>query len=203
MTHTSSLVGSPKIYSAALKQLGMMEVQDMLELYEVTAVLAEGKAMRGNRVAIVSNVGGPAILAADSVSHLGLSLAKLSEATKNAIKRKFVEIEPINPLDLIADANKERFDFCIKQVMKDENVDAVLVINMLKSCLLKSEETRSIAKIMRRSKKPVIDCVPMRGDWKTVGEVMGKEGVYVFDSLQKSAKALKSMCDYFMLKNKK
>ncbi len=203
MTHTSSLVGSPEIYSSVFKQLGIVEVKDVSGLYEVTNILSEEKSLSGDRVAIVSNVGGPAILAADYVYLAGLKLAKLSEETQNTIKRKFVEIEPINPVDLIADANRERLEFCLKHVLKDKNVDSVLVITMLKSCLLKPEETRVIGKIIKSFKKPIVYCVPAKDDWRFVNEVMKKEGVYVFDDLKNAVSALKSMHEYFMSKNKK
>lgn len=203
MTHTSSLAGSPEIYSSVFKQLGIVEVEGLAEFFESTSFLSGVKPMRGDRVAIVSNVGGPSILAADIIHKHGLKLSKLSEDTKSVIKSKYVMIESINPLDVIADAGKERFGFCLKQVLKDRNTDAVMVINMLKSCLLRADETKEIAKIIKRSKKPVVDCVPAREDWEEVRGVMGKEGVYVFDDLQRAAKALKAMHDYFMLKNKR
>ncbi len=202
-THTSSLAGSPEVYSSAFKQLGIIEVSSINQLFETTYFLSEGKEMRGDKVAIVSNVGGQSILAADYITKTKLKLVKFSENTQNAIQKKFIEIHPINPLDLIADANRERFEFCLKHVLKDKNVDAVLVINMLKSCTLKPEETKFIAKIIKKSKKPILDCVPAYEDWNKVKDVMSKEGIYVFNSMDNAVKVLEGMYEYFMFKKKK
>ena len=196
LSHTSSLVGSSKIYSSVFKQIGIIEVNSMNELYEIGCVLSQNKRMKGNRVAIVSNVGGPSILAADYVIRQGLELAEFSKKTTDTIKKRYPEISAINPLDLIADADAERYESCLKQVLNDKNVDAVLVINMLKSCTLKPEETRVIAKIIRKSKKPIVDCVPGLNDWEKVRRVMNRQGVYVFNDLERSVKILRAMYDY-------
>lgn len=202
LTHTSSLSGSARIYSSAFKQSRIVEVQTVEELYETTHALSKRKRMKGNRVAIVSNMGGPAILAADYARKFGLKLPEFDRRTMIKIKRKYPWIHPINPLDLVADADEERYEFCLKEVMKDKNVDAILLVSLLKSCTLTPEETRSLAKISKKSRKPIINCVPAREDWEKIGGVMNSEGVYVFDNLERSVKTLRALHDYNKLRRR-
>jgi len=193
MSHTSSLSGSSIIYSSVFKQTGIIEAQTMKQLYQTTHILSKGKTMKNNRIAIVSNVGGPCILASDYCLENGLELPNFSKKTIEKINEKYPKMDVINPLDLVADADSKRYSFCLKQVLDDKNIDGVLVINMLKSCTLQPEHTKPIARIIKNSKKPIIDCTPGKEDWEKIRKVMENQGVYVFDDLKESVEVLRNL----------
>jgi acetyltransferase len=106
-------------------------------------------------------------------------------------------VDPVNPIDLIADARAERFQKVLDLVLADENVDGVLVINMLKSCFFEPEDAKIIPKVAaEHPKKPVVD-VPAGGeDFKLVYEVIGKSPIPLYNLPEKGVQALKALRHY-------
>ncbi|MCK5593565.1 CoA-binding protein, partial [Candidatus Bathyarchaeota archaeon] len=131
-SHTASIAGSDEIFDAALKKAGIIRVGDIEELMNAAIAFSKQPPMRGDNVAVVSNVGGPAILAADAVARNNLKLAALSEKTKKKIESLYPGVDAANPIDIIADARAERYSRILDLVLADKNVDGVLIINMLK-----------------------------------------------------------------------
>uniref|UniRef100_UPI0025E10740 acetate--CoA ligase family protein n=1 Tax=Thermococcus sp. TaxID=35749 RepID=UPI0025E10740 len=120
-SHTGSLAGSYEIYRAAFKQAGAIEVEEMEELFDAAKVFEMYPRAR-KRVAVITNSGGPGVLATDKLERLGLELAKLSEKTVREL-RSFLppQCSVKNPIDLIADADYERYRRAIETVCRDEN----------------------------------------------------------------------------------
>ncbi|MEM1540549.1 MAG: CoA-binding protein, partial [Candidatus Bathyarchaeia archaeon] len=103
-SHTASMVGLDEIFDAAFKKAGIIRVEDPEELMNAAIALSKQPPMFGDNIAIVSNVGGPAILAADAVARNNLKLAKLSDDTKRRIESLYPGVDATNPVDMIADA---------------------------------------------------------------------------------------------------
>jgi acyl-CoA synthetase (NDP forming) len=196
-SHTASIAGSDEIFSAALKKAEIIRVENIEELMDAAVALSKQPPMRGDNVAIVSNVGGPAILAADAIAKNGLKLATLSSGTKREIERLYPGVDATNPIDVIADARAERYEKVLDLVLADESVDGVLIINMLKSCFFEPEDARVIPKVAAKyPKKPVVD-VPAGGeDFELVYKVLGKTDIPLYDLPEKAAKALKILRIY-------
>lgn len=196
-SHTASIAGSDIVFDAAFKKAGIIRLGDAEELLNAAIALAKQPPLSGDNVAIVSNVGGPAILAADAVVKNGSKLAHLSEKTKKKIESRYPGVEAINPIDLIADARAERYSFVLDLVLSDPNVDGVLVINMLKSCFFEAEDAVTIAEIAEKhSGKPVVD-VPAGGeDFTLVYKVLRGTSIPVYNLPEKAAKALKTLRTY-------
>ncbi|MFQ5999846.1 MAG: acetate--CoA ligase family protein [Candidatus Bathyarchaeia archaeon] len=197
LSHTASIAGSDIVFDAALKKAGIIRVGDAEELLNAAIALAKQPPLSGDNIAIVSNVGGPAILAADAVVRNGLKLAPLSEKTRRTIERRFPSVEAINPIDLIADARAERYSFVLDLVLSDPNVDGVLVINMLKSCFFEPEDAVAIAEVAKKHpSKPVVD-VPAGGeDFTLVHKTLRDTDIPLYNLLEKAAKALKTLRTY-------
>ena len=153
--------------------------------------------MRGDNVAIVSNVGGPAILAADAVAKNNLKLAILSEKTKKKIEKLYPGVDATNPIDMIADARAERYSKVLELVLADKNVDGVLVINMLKSCFFEPKDAKVIKNVAAKyPNKPVVD-VPAGGeDFALVYNVLGNTSVPLYNLPEKAVMALKFLRTY-------
>jgi acyl-CoA synthetase (NDP forming) len=202
-SHTASIAGSDIVFDAAFKKAGIIRVGDAEELLNAAIAFSKQPLLGGDNVAIVSNVGGPAILAADAVVKNGLKLAPLSEKTRRKIESRYPGVEAINPIDLIADARAERYSFVLDLVLSDPNVDGVLVINMLKSCFFEPEDAVAIAEIAKKhSGKPVVD-VPAGGkDFTMVYQVLRDTSIPVYNLPEKAAKSLKTLRIYHKIAQK-
>jgi len=196
-SHTASIAGSDVVFEAAFKKAGIIRVEDAEELLNAAIALAKQPPLSGDNIAVVSNVGGPAILAADALVKNGLQLAPLSEKTRRKIEGRYPGVEAVNPIDLIADARAERYSFVLDLVLSDPNVDGVLVINMLKSCFFEPEDALVIAEIAKKhAGKPVVD-VPAGGeDFTLVHKVLQDTGIPVYSLPEKATKTLKTLRTY-------
>ena len=196
-SHTASIAGSDEIFDAAFKKAGIIRVKDIEELMNAAIALSKQPPMRGDNVAIVSNVGGPAILAADAVARNNLKLASLSEKTKNKIESLYPGVDATNPIDMIADARAERYSKVLELVLADKNVDGVLIINMLKSCFFEPEDAKVIPeKAAKYPKKPVVDVPPGGEDFTLVYKVLGNTDIPLYNLPEKAVKALKILRTY-------
>ncbi len=200
-SHTASIAGSDQIFDAAFKKAGLIRVSNAEDLMNSALALAKQPPMHGDNVAIVSNVGGPAILAADSVVRNGLKLARLSDDVKRKIENLYVGVDATNPIDLIADARAERYEKVLDLVLADKRVEAVMVINMLKSTFFEPKDALVIQKISSKyPDKPVVD-VPAGGeDFSKVYRVLKNTSIPVYNLPEKAASALKALrCYGFIL----
>jgi acyl-CoA synthetase (NDP forming) len=196
-SHTASIAGSDEIFDAAFRKAGIIRVENIEELMDAAVALSKQPPMLGDDVAIVSNVGGPAILTADAVVRNNLKLATLSEKTKAEIESLYPGVDATNPIDMIADARADRYEKVLDLVLADKNVDGVLIINMLKSCFFEPKDARVIPKIAAKySDKPVVD-VPAGGeDFALVSKVLGSTRVPLYNLPEKAVKALKVLRIY-------
>jgi acyl-CoA synthetase (NDP forming) len=194
LSHTASVSGTDVIFDAAFKKAGIIRVEDIEELLNSAVALSKQPPLKGDNIAIVSNVGGPAILAADAVVKNGFRLAVLSERTRLRIEGEFPGVEAVNPVDLIADARKDRYSRVLDAVLSDRNVDGVMVINMLKSTFFEPEDAVVISEMSRKyPAKPVVD-VPAGGeDFALVQKVLKDTDIPVYNLPEKAAKALRAL----------
>lgn len=197
LSHTASIAGSDAIFNAALKKACVIRVGDAEELLNNAVALAKQPPLQGDNVAIVSNVGGPAILAADAIKDNELQLAMLSEKTKKQIESRYPGIDATNPIDIIADARAERYFTVLNLVLSDPNVDGVMVINMLKSCFFEPKDAQVIAKVAQKHpNKPLVD-VPAGGkDFSLIYNILKDTSIPVFNLPEKAAKALRALRTY-------
>ncbi|MEM1563922.1 MAG: CoA-binding protein [Candidatus Bathyarchaeia archaeon] len=196
-SHTASMAGSDEIFDAAFKKAGIIRVEDPEELLNAAIALSKQPPMFGDNIAIVSNVGGPAILAADAVARNNLKLARLSDETKKKIERLYPSIDATNPIDIIADARAERYRKVLDLVLADKNVDGVLVINMLKSCFFEPEDAKVIPEVAaKHPKKPVVDVAAGGEDFKLVYRVIGESSIPVYNLPEKGVRVLKVLRTY-------
>jgi acyl-CoA synthetase (NDP forming) len=196
-SHTASFAGSDEIFNAAFKKVGIIRVENIEELMDAAVTLSKQPPMCGDNVAIVSNVGGPAILAADAVAKNNLKLAALSKKTKMEIESLYPGVDATDPIDMIADARADRYKKVLDLVLADKQVDGVLIINMLKSCFFEPKDAKVIPKIAAKyPDKPVVD-VPAGGeDFALVSKVLGSTRVPVYNLPEKAVKALKVLRIY-------
>lgn len=128
-SHTGSLAGADKAADALLKQSGVIRELKLESLFSTAKVFSTCPIPKGNRVAIVTNSGGPGIMATDAVCEHGLEIAKISDATKDKLRSFLPDTASVkNPIDMIASASMEQYTETIKTVLADDSVDMLMVI---------------------------------------------------------------------------
>lgn len=128
-SHTGSLAGADKAADALLKQSGVIRELKLESLFSTAKVFSTCPIPKGNRVAIVTNSGGPGIMATDAVCEHGLEIAKISDTTKDKLRSFLPDTASVkNPIDMIASASMEQYTETIKTVLADDSVDMLMVI---------------------------------------------------------------------------
>ncbi|HPU35373.1 MAG TPA: acetate--CoA ligase family protein [Bacillota bacterium] len=128
-SHTGALAGSDLAYTTAFAQCGIIRARSMTELFDLAVAFSKSVIPAGNRVAIVTNSGGPGIIATDNVEQKGLAMARFDKRTIEEMRAKLPKEAGIyNPVDVLGDAGVERFEFALEKVMTDPNVDIVLFL---------------------------------------------------------------------------
>lgn len=192
-----------EIFDAAIKQAGAIRARNIEELFNAGIALALQPPMQGDRVAIISNSVAPAMLAAGAIERKGLKLAMLSEDVKKTIKSRFPAIDLNNPINMKSAAGAEHYGFVLEKVLADPNVDGVMVINMLKSPVLKPEDLEVVAKATKKYKeKPVVDVTVGGEDPVLVRGVLMEKGIPTYDLPEKAAKAMKALYQYWQVRMK-
>ncbi|MCF0233516.1 MAG: CoA-binding protein, partial [Thermoguttaceae bacterium] len=128
-SHTGSLAGSDAVYNAIFTQSGVQRVDTVAELFDRASLYTTQPEPKGNRVVIVTNAGGPGIMATDASIKNGLKLAELSEETKNKLREAMPPAASVrNPIDVLGDAHSDRYETAVKIALEDPAVDMCLVV---------------------------------------------------------------------------
>ena len=159
MSHTASLVGSDDAFDAAVRRAGVVRVQTITQLFSAAKALSCGFHPTGNRLAIVTNGGGPGVMATDRASDLGLAMATLADET---IARLNEVLPPNwshgNPVDVIGDAQADRYLHAVEACLQDANVDGVLTILTPQAMTKPLEAAQVLIDLSNRYKKPLLTC---------------------------------------------
>jgi acetyltransferase len=156
-SHTGALVGSDEVFDAALRRAGSVRVKTYTQLFAAARVLATGRLPEGERLAIVTNGGGPGVVAADSAAENGVALAVLSQKTIDGLDKQLpAQWSRGNPLDIIGDAPPERFAAATAAALADPGVDALLVMYSPVAITEPEAAAQAVAQAARGSRKPVL-----------------------------------------------
>ena len=158
-SHTGSLAGSEAAYEAAFRQAGVIRAPTMESVFDYAQAFSYQPLLRGDRIGIVTNAGGPGILATDALERAGLRIAHLDPRTIGDL-REFLPhaASTMNPVDVLGDAQADRYERALRLVMADEGVDGVIVI-VTPQAVTEIGKTGSIVGGMtRESDKPVLGC---------------------------------------------
>jgi acetyl coenzyme A synthetase (ADP forming)-like protein len=156
-SHTGSLGGSEAAYRALFRQARIVQARTLEEMVDFLTVFSSNGLPEGNRVAIVTNAGGPGVLATDAAVGAGLSLAKLSQDTEAALKDTLPPAAGTrNPVDVLGDARADRYRAALELVAADPNVDALLVILTPQTMTEIEATAQAVADVSRKAGKPVV-----------------------------------------------
>jgi acetyltransferase len=157
MSHTGAMVGGDSVFDAAIERAGVVRVYSISELFSAARVLANNYEVTQDRLAIITNAGGPGVMSTDRAEDVGIKMAELSESSLHALN----EVLPThwshaNPVDILGDATSERYKQSLDVCLKDENIDGVLVILTPQAMTNPTEVAEFIIEGAKTSKKPVL-----------------------------------------------
>jgi len=159
LSHTAALVGADNAFNAAVNRVGAVRVQTITQLFTAAKALSLNFCRFGSRLAIVTNGGGPGVMAADRAADVGLSLAVLDDNTLQYLDRYLPDHwSGGNPVDIIGDAGADRYRYAVKACLEDENVDGVLAIFTPQAMSQPLESAQALIELAAGNCKPLLAC---------------------------------------------
>ncbi len=159
VSHTGAIVGSDDVFDAVVRRAGVVRVTTIGQLVAAAQALASHVRPQGDRLAIITNGGGPGVMAADRAADLGIPLAQLAAHTVEALKSALpANWSQANPVDLIGDADAPRYSAAVSACLADEGVDGVLAILTPQAMTDPATAAQAVIDSARGSSKPVLAC---------------------------------------------
>lgn len=159
LSHTGSLVGADDVFDAALQRAGVVRADTIEQMFAAAQLLSMPHRVRGNRLAIITNAGGPGVMATDRAVEQGVRIADLSPATVQRLDQVLPKCwSRNNPLDILGDATPERYRAAVEACLGDEQVDGILVMLTPQAMTNPTGAAKAVARASRKSKKPVLTC---------------------------------------------
>jgi acetyltransferase len=201
-SHTGSLASSYDTLVTAFRKSNTVMVDSSVELYNMIRVIKSKKLPKGNKVGVVTNAGGPGVIATDNIEKENLELAELSEKSIKELQKELPAAAAVNnPVDVLGDALAERYEKAITIVENDKNVDSLLVIltPQLVTDIVGTAE--KIVKLQEKSNKPIFVCFLGKEDVKTGTDMLREYGVYVSDNIELTVELIRKLSEYSTNKN--
>ena len=196
-SHTGSLAGSEQAYHAAFRQAGVLRANSMQSLFDIALALGYQPLLEGDRIAIITNAGGPGILATDALERYGLSLARFENETISTLGQYLPDAaSAANPVDVLGDAKADRYQLALETVSADPNVDGLMVVLTPQAMTEIVATADAIGKVADKINKPVI--TSFMGETMVVPgiERLEEYGVPNYPFPENAALAFKAMSDY-------
>ena len=196
-SHTGSLAGSYAAYQSALKQSGVIEVSTINELFNLAWALGSQPLPKGNRVAITTNAGGAAALAADSLDFNGFELAKISTEIQARLREKLNPSAQVsNPVDMLGSVSPEDYLWSLGNLDQDEGVDVLLPILVPQALVDTAGVAKAWVEIGNQTKKTLLSCLMGERSTKEAGQILNLNNVPVYTFPDQVGPVLKGMCEY-------
>ncbi|MCE5318124.1 MAG: bifunctional acetate--CoA ligase family protein/GNAT family N-acetyltransferase [Parachlamydia sp.] len=196
-SHTGSLAGSDEVFDAALERAGILRVDSINELFSMASVLGRQPRPKGNRLAIVTNAGGPAVLATDAAVLHGAVMAELEPGTIQALNE---HLPPAwshhNPVDILGDATPERYALTIEKLAQDPHVDGMLAILTPQDMTDCDKTAESLIPYAHLPGKPVLASWMGGESVKKGMEILSKAGIPIFAYPDDAAATFATMWRY-------
>ncbi len=196
-SHTGSLAGSDTVYNAIFDQCGVLRVNTLEELFDYVKAFSSQPLPRGGNVAIVTNSGGPGILATDACIQQGLNVAPLDAKTVKRLKKILPPTASLsNPLDLIAEAHQEQYERSLREILKDKNIDSIIVICTATAFTDVAKIAEAIVRVSKEFKKPVLSCLLGVYDISRGIEILEKNGIPTYRFPESAARVIAEMTNF-------
>lgn len=196
-SHTGALAGGDDVYTAALGRAGILRVDGVEELFDTVETLARSRRLPGERLAIITNGGGPGVMAVDELIERGGMLADLQPETLAALDRALPSTwSHGNPVDIIGDAPSQRYADALKIVLADTNVDAVLVMHAPTAIVPSLEPALAVIEAARGAAKNVLTCWSGGEVVQPARRAFAEAGLVSYGTPDAAARAFMHMVNY-------
>jgi acetyltransferase len=196
-SHTGSLAGSDRVYDAIFSQCGVLRGETLEELFDYVKAFSSQPLPKGENVAIITNSGGPGILATDSCIRHGLNIAPLSPNTVKTLKTILPPQASLNnPVDLIAEAQHEQYEAALREILKDKNVHSSIIILTATSFTEVDKIAESIVKTAKKFQKPVLCSFLGVYDVSSGIEILEENGIPSYRFPESAARVLSEMTKF-------
>ena len=197
MSHTGSLTGSDEVFDAAFKRAGILRVDTIGQLFDCAQTLSKQRRPRGNRLAIVTNAGGPGVIATDHLINGGGQIAKLSKETLTKLNEILSpNWSKSNPIDVLGDAGPEHYEGAVELAMKDENVDGILVILTPQTMTDSAMIAERIVALSKKYKKTILTSWMGESEVEAGRETLKKGNVPVYAIPENAVQSFLNMYQY-------
>ncbi len=195
-SHTGSLAGADIAYGAAFKRAGVIRAENFESLFDYALAFASQPLPAGNRVAVITNAGGPGIMAADAAETLGLKMVQPGERTRARLREVLPAAAAVNnPVDVIGDATPERYLQALALLQEDPEIDALVVVVTPQNMTQPPVLAQQLAGAHDR-KKPLLTAFMGGEAVAEAKNVLMAAGIPNYPSPERAMHALRAMCDY-------
>lgn len=193
-SHTGAIAGEDYVLEQAFLQSGVLRCHAIQDIFDLSMAFSWSTPPKGNRIAVVSNAGGPGVIASDLISENGMALAQLSASVKKTLSLHLPRAASLlNPIDVLGDALAERYEIAISTVLKEKEVDAVMVILTPQIMTEIKKTAEIISELSLAHKKPIV-CTFIGGSQIGEGvQTLVDHTVPVFHFPERAIKALAAM----------
>lgn len=195
-SHTGAMAGVDTAYQAAFKRAGIVRADTLESLFDFATAFATQRLPNGNRVAIITNAGGPGTMAADAVERGGMKMASIAPELAAELQNKLPRAARTgNPIDLLEDAPPERYALALEAVQADPGVDAAVVL-ITPQAVTRAAETAQAIAASAKGQKPVFPVFIGGGDVQPGREELAAAGLANYPSPERAVAALGAMVEY-------
>ncbi len=203
-SHTGALGGLDVGVDALFEQTGIMRVDTVEELFDVAMALSSQPIPRGNRVVVVTNAGGPGILATDALINEGMEMPNLTPQTIKELRTfSSTEASFSNPMDMVAGAGPKEFRLTLEAIKKDKHFDTILPIFVPPVTIDQAEVARNISEALEDTDKTVLACFMGAGEGSAGIELLKNHGIPVYIFPEAVAKTLATIHKYKVWRSRK
>jgi acetyltransferase len=202
-SHTGALAGSNAAYDAAFRRAGLLRVNDLDELFEAAEILARAPQIKGERLMILTNGGGAGVLAADRVADFHGELASLNAETQTALDKVLPRgWSKGNPVDIIGDADPERYARALDVLLADKESDALLVLNCPTALSSSTDIARRVIETIDLDRKQNFNAKPVLTNWlgaqsaEEARSMFADAGLATFDTPGSAARGFMHMVEF-------
>ena len=198
LTHSGTIVGSDEVFDAALRRAGAVRVRSFVQLYSAAKCLASRYRPVGRRLGVISNGGGPGVLAADWINDMHLELAHLDPAAADAIRPRLAPQATLNDvMDLSEHASAGHYALALDAALKDPGVDGVLVAYSPKPSCSAAALAQVLADARAKTPKPLINCTMGSDDQDEAREILAKASIPSFRNPEAAVGAFSNIATYY------
>lgn len=197
MSHTGAMVGADDVFDMALQRAGAVRAMTIEQLFSAAQLLATHNRVKGNRLAIVTNGGGPGVMATDRAMDLGLSLASFEDHTVETLNKLLPEHwSHSNPVDILGDATEQRFQGAAQACLADKNVDGVVVMLTPQAMTDPTPAAKGVIEAGKDRHKPLLTCWMGETQVKEAWELFANNKIPSFPTPEASIEAFSYLANY-------